>query len=83
MAQRNKQWEAIGENWLGHLLHLDTETEAIKALDAYLKQCEWLPGRPKETWLSYSRQILLNGGTNVNAKSVVIDLVMGKIISII
>ena len=38
--------------WLGHLMRLDPETPARRALNEYTRKGKRPTGRPKETWLS-------------------------------
>ena len=44
--------------WLGHVMRMDRETPARKALQECIKPGRRPVGRPKETWLSYVRRIL-------------------------
>ena len=44
--------------WLGHLMRLDPETPARRALNEYTRKGKRPPGRPKETWLSIIRKSL-------------------------
>ena len=73
LYEKNKQepWSSKVKrralNWLGHLLRLDITAPARKYLNAFVQPCKRPPGRPKETWLSYIRQILIVH-TNINNK---------------
>ena len=55
--------------WLGHLLRMDKETPARRALDEYLKEGKHPVGRPKETWIRSVRRILQSSGLNVDFSS--------------
>ena len=75
LYEKNKQepWNSIVKRrtltWLWHLPLLDITTPARKYLNAFVQPCMRTPGRPKETWLSYIRQILIVH-TNINCKDV-------------
>ena len=56
-------------SWLGHLMRLDEETPARKALQEYVKRGKRPPGRPKETWVSMIKKSLKNSGLNVDFKN--------------
>ena len=57
-------------SWLGHLLRLDTDTPARKALNEFCKKTKAPRGRRKTTWL----QIVLNDIKNFSTLTVTNDV---------
>ena len=56
-------------NWLGHLMRLDTETPARKALTEFLTPSKHPRGRPKATWLSIIKTDLQKININLDLKN--------------
>ena len=59
-------------SWIGHLMQLDPEVPATKALTEALKPSNRKRGRPRTTWISKMQQDISNLGLDItlNNKSI-------------
>ena len=61
----SKTIERRHHSWIGHLMRLDPEVSAIKALTEALKLSERKRGRPRTTWISKMQQDISNLGLDI------------------
>ena len=52
-------------SWIGHLMRLDPEVPARKALTAALKPSKRKRGWPRTTWISKIQQVISNLGLDI------------------
>jgi hypothetical protein len=68
-----KPWSEIIKkrrlSWLGHLMRMNTETPARKALQEYLRKTKRPRGKPPLSWIELIRKDLQEIGLNINFKN--------------